>query len=265
MPEGPTIHRLAHDHESLFGGRAVRVSSPQGRFADGAAVLDGRVLETVQAWGKHSFHGFEGDRWLHVHLGLIGSWTHGTAPPPAPRGALRVRLENDTSYADLRGPIACELITERERDAVCARLGPDPLRKHADPERAWLRLARSRAPVGGLLMDQSVVAGVGNVFRAEVLYRAGIAPHRLGHDVTRPEWEALWQDLSRLMRSALRAGRIVTTRPDDRPRPGRRPTREESFYVYRRAGLPCRRCGNPVLVEVLQGRNLFWCATCQPR
>src|SRR6185295_10926464 len=102
----------------------------------------------------------------------------------------------------------------------------------------WQRIRRSRVAIGILLMDQSVLAGVGNVYRAEVLYRALIDPHRPGRDVSHDEWRALWRDLVTLMKAGLRAGRIITTRPADRDRGGRVRT-EDAHYVYRRTGLPC--------------------------
>ena len=112
-------------------------------------------------------------------------------------------------------------------------------------------------------MDQSVIAGVGNVFRAEVLFRHAMSPFRPGHDVNREEREAVWADLTALLRLGVRTNRIVTTRVEDRPRRTRRPTREESFYVYQRAGEQCRVCRTPVRTETMQKRNLFWCPTCQ--
>lgn len=238
------------------------MTSPQGRFADGAALLDGRVLDSADSYGKHLFLGFIGELWLHVHLGLYGTWTFGAAPPPPARGALRVRLVGNGSYADLRGATAVEVWTATEKTLLEARLGPDPLRRRPASDRAWDRLSRSRAPIGQLLMDQAVVAGVGNVYRAEVLFRAGISPHRPGRDVTRQEWDALWSEIVTLMKAGVRTGRIVTTRPADRPRAGRvRPG--DAQYVYRRQGLPCRVCGTPVATEVMAGRNLFWCPRCQ--
>ncbi len=91
-----------------------------------------------------------------------------------------MRLEGNGSYADLRGPTACEVWTPVEKSVLQARLGPDPLRRRPSGERAWERLSRSRTPVGQLLMDQSVVAGVGNVYRAEILFRAAVSPYRPG-------------------------------------------------------------------------------------
>ena len=268
MPEGHTIHRLARDHRPLLLGRAVSTSSPQGRFAAGADVLSGRRVEGIEPYGKHLFYGFQGDVLLHVHLGLYGSFTSGAGLAPAPRGALRLRMVVDgdggSHWIDLRGPTACELFTPADRDAVVARLGPDPLRKDADPERAWARVSRSRTSLGALLMDQSVLAGVGNVYRAEVLYRAGLSPFRPGRDLTERLWEAMWEDLRTLLRAGVRAGHIVTTLREDRDRRSGPARREDRFYVYRRHGLPCRRCGTEVRTEVMVGRNLYWCPVCQP-
>jgi endonuclease VIII len=263
MPEGHTVHRQAIEHAQRFGGRQVAVTSPQGRFAAGAALLDGRRVEATEAYGKHLFLTFAGERLLHVHLGLIGKWEFGSTPAPDPVGAIRVRLVAEASYADLRGAMAVEVWTPDDKARLLDRLGPDPLRADADESRAGQRIARSRAPIGILLMDQSVLAGVGNVYRAEVLYRARVDPHRPGRDLSRDQWRAMWRDLVTLMKAGLRAGRIVTTRPADRHRGGRvRP--EDAHYVYRRTGLACRVCGTPVATEPMAGRNLFWCPTCQP-
>jgi endonuclease VIII len=264
VPEGHTIHRLARDHAPLLLGRAVSASSPQGRFADGAALLSGRVLERVDPYGKHLFYGFDGDAVLHVHLGLYGAFTRGSGPPPAPRGALRLRMTGGDTWVDLRGPTACEVLTPAEREGILARLGPDPLRRGADGDAAFRRVAASRRVVGELLMDQAVLAGVGNVYRAESLYRAGLSPFRPGRELPEAVWRQLWEDLRVLMRAGVRAGHIVTTERADRERRSGRPRREDRFYVYRRQGLPCRRCGTEVRTAVMAARNLFWCPVCQP-
>ena len=263
MPEGHTLHRLARDFRNVFGdGQVLRVTSPQGRFAEGAALLDGFPMERTDAHGKHLFLGFPARRWVHIHLGLYGKFVVGEVPAPSPVGALRLRIEADTTYADLRGATACELIGPAEKAVIHARLGADPLRRDAHPERSWNRISTSRTPIGTLLMDQTVIAGVGNVFRAEVLFRHTMSPFRAGHDVSREEWEAMWADLTALLRAGVRTNRIVTTRPEHRSRRTRL-TANDSFYVYRRAGEPCRVCGTAVRTELMQGRNLFWCPTCQ--
>lgn len=279
MPEGHTVHRHARELKRLFGGTPVRLSSPQGRFAAGASALDGCVLVRTEAWGKHLLLRFDlppgSDRWLHVHLGLYGSWTTGHDEPPEPRGALRLRLLRESvtadgngddtvvAWADLRGPTACELLDDLATEAVRSRLGPDPLRPHSDPERAWQLLSRSRQGIGVLLMDQRVVAGVGNVYRAEALYRARLDPRKPGRELAHEQWLTLWADLVLLMRAGVRAGHIVTTERVDRGRRSGTALREDRFYVYRRHGLPCRRCGTDVQVAEVAGRNLFWCPTCQ--
>src|SRR6185312_12473680 len=122
-----------------------------------------------------------------------------------------------THWADLRGPIACEVLTEGEVDGVRARLGPDPLRDDADPEAAWRRIGRSKAPLATLLMDQSVIAGVGNVYRAEVLFRHGLDPLLPGRALRREQWDAVWADLVALMRDGVRRGKIETLRTEHAP------------------------------------------------
>lgn len=270
MPEGHTLFRLAREQDAAFAGREVRVSSPQGRFAREAALLDGRVLDDVTSYGKHLFAQFGADT-VHVHLGLYGKYTTGTGEPPEPRGALRMRWagpgeDGEGVWTDLRGATACELLDDGEVQTILDRLGPDPLRAGRGPaesDRAFARISRSRAAVGALLMDQSVVAGVGNVYRAEVLFRQGVSPFRSGRALTADEWAPLWEDTVALMKAGVRAGRIVTTRPQDRDRRSGRARRDDAHYVYRRAGRPCRICGTEVRTQVMVGRNLFWCPTCQ--
>ena len=270
MPEGHTIHRLSRDLLRSFGRRPVAASTLQDRFEASATLIDGATLTRTDAHGKHLFLIFRAlrpaDRILHIHLGLYGKFPIfplGEAASPAEeKGALRLRLANETSWADLRGPTACELITPVERKDILARLGPDPLRADADPERAWTRISRSKTTIGALLMSQDVLSGIGNVYRAEVLFRHRINPYREGRAVTHEEWADMWADLVTLLRAGVRAGRIVTTRPDDRPRRGR-PRREDSFYVYRRTGEPCRICGTEIATAVMVARNLFWCPNCQ--
>jgi endonuclease-8 len=257
MPEGHTLHRLATALTEAFAGQVVRVGSPQGRFEESAAILDGTVLVGAESFGKHLFVEFAGARWVHVHLGLYGKFEVRPGPAPDPVGQVRWRIVGPSSYADLRGATACELQTAEERAAVLARLGPDPLDPGAAPDRAWDRIRRSRAPIGGLLMDQAVLAGVGNVYRAEVLFRHRMHPLRPGRTLRVGQWASMWDDLVALMRDGVRTGRIETLRPGDR-------VDGERNYVYRRHGEPCLVCGAKVRTAELAGRNLFWCPRCQP-
>ncbi|SFP96589.1 endonuclease-8 [Amycolatopsis arida] len=267
MPEGHTLHRLARLHRRRYAGAPVAVSSPQGRFAAEAARLDGAVLHDVEAYGKHLFHHFGPLGTVHVHLGLYGAFTEAPLPVAPPVGQVRLRLVGRTHWTDLRGPNRCELLDEEQVDRIRARLGPDPLRRDARPELAWQRISRSRTPLAALLMDQSVVAGAGNVYRAEVLFRHGIDPMLPGAALEEPRWKELWADLVALMRAGVRTGRIDTVADEHRPEAtGRAPRQDRhggEVYVYRRAGLPCLVCGTPVARRELAGRNLYWCPACQ--
>jgi len=277
MPEGHTLHRLATALTEAFAGHPVRVSSPQGRFDAEAAQLDGTVLLTAESAGKHLFLDFDADRVVHVHLGLIGGFdVHPSADEvPEPVGQVRLRLVGGPdlarrpAYADLRGATRCDLVTGARRDEVVASLGPDPLRPDADPARAWARISRSPRAIGDLLMDQGVLAGVGNVYRAEVLFRHKIHPLRPGDTLRVGQWRAMWDDLVVLMGEGVRTGRIDTVRPEHTPEAMGRPPRVDDHggevYVYRRTGQPCLVCGSTVRTDVLVGRNVFWCPRCQRR
>jgi DNA-formamidopyrimidine glycosylase len=279
MPEGHTLFRLARDLTEAFAGRPTRVTSPQGRFAADAAVLDGAVLTGAESAGKHLFVEFAGERFIHIHLGLIGRldirvFDAQSEQLPEPVGEVRLRLvsapaqDGTTSYADLRGATRCDLVGADQRAEVIGRLGPDPLRADADLDAAWQRIRRSHRPIGDLLMDQAVVAGVGNVYRAEVLFRARMHPLRPGSTLRRSQFEGIWADLVALMAEGVRIGRIDTVRPEHTPEAmGREPRVDDhggEVYVYRRHGQECHVCGARVRSDTLVGRNLFWCPRCQP-
>lgn len=263
MPEGHTIHRLARQVGARLQGRVVAASSPQGRFADGAAWVDGRMLHSVEAHGKHLFLGVD-EQWVHIHLGLFGTVSL-VAPDPdgQPRGAVRLRLATDDTVLDLRGPTACAVVTDAEKLALHGRLGADPLRRDADPDAVFERLQRRRLSIGALLLDQSLIAGIGNVYRAELLYRGAVSPFREGRALSRPEWVGLWDDTVRQLRAGARSGRIVTTEPEHRSRTTGRARRADAHYVYRRSGMGCRRCGSSVQADQLAARTIYWCGTCQ--
>lgn len=224
------------------------------------------VFDDAQAWGKHLVQRYRDGRreqLLHVHLGLYGSFTELPVPMGEPVGHVRMRIVGEKVGVDLRGPTACELYAPADLEALVARLGPDPLRTDADPARAYAAITRSRRPIGALLMDQKVIAGVGNVYRAEVLFRNRIDPMRPGTSITADEFDALWADLVSLMKIGVRRGRIHVVRAeDDHGAPSYAIDRPRT-YVYRRAGEKCRICGTPIAHSELDGRNLFWCPTCQ--
>ena len=283
MPEGHTLRKLADDLTAAFAGRRVRVSSPQGRFAADAEQLDRSLVIGADSAGKHLFLEHEGERFVHVHLGLIGQFDvhtgveRGAAGVPDPVGAVRLRMVTlddptdplPTAYADLRGAIICDLVGAARRAEVLGRLGPDPLRRDADPDLAWRRISASPRAIGDLLMDQKVLAGVGNVYRAEVLFRHRTHPLRPGNTLRSSQWRAMWADLVDLMAEGVRTGRIDTVRPEHTPEAmGRAPRRDDhggEVYVYRRTSLPCLVCGTTVRTGELAGRNSFWCPKCQPK
>jgi len=289
MPEGHVIHRLAAELDHAFGGRTVSVSSPQGRFAEASALLDGTVFGTAEAFGKHLFLDFSPATvpavpggpaeqeelalrtgpFVHIHLGLIGKlrWVRPEAVQGA--GTLRLRIATEEHALELRGPQACALVGPEEVAALVTALGPDPLRDDADPERGWRRVHRSERTIASLLMDQRVAAGVGNIYRAEVLYRQRIHPDTPGSALSRRAWNRIWADFVELMPQGVRHGRIDTVRPQDSPEAtGREPRVDRhggEVYVYRRHGQPCLVCGREVSVRLFEGRNLYWCGRCQRR
>ncbi len=332
MPEGHSVHRIARQFERNVLGREVVATSPQGRFAEGAAVLSGRRVTAVRAVGKQMFLEFDGELWLRVHLGMYGAWDfageilvdptiasangrmgqtnqRGTVLPDAildaagensltsigaPRrarvhvrmseqttglpdagepewpppivGQVRLRLMTASTCADLRGPTACELQTPEEMRATIAKLGPDPLvdDPRAAEERFTGVVRRKPTSIALLLMDQSVVSGIGNVYRAELLFRARLNPHTPGRDVPEEVVRELWRDWSRLLAIGVATGQMMTM--DDLDEEAYRKAmahRDDRHWVYHRAGLPCRVCGTAIVLEELGGRKLYWCPSCQ--
>ncbi len=325
MPEGHSVHRIARQFERNFVGHRIAVSSPQGRFAEGAAVLNGTELTEVWAVGKQMFMGFAGDHWLRIHLGIYGAWDfsgdiqadatiasangrmgqtnqRGTvfdaegensltsigAPrktrvrmaeaekesaldvansfPSEPIGQVRVRLLTETVCADLRGPTACEVLTLEQVDAVLNRLGPDPQRDPSDVagQKFVDTIRKKNTAIGLLLMDQSVVAGIGNVYRAEILFRAGIDPYRPGKLITEDEAWALWRDWVYLLEIGVNTGQMMTIDglKGDAWRKAMA-NRADRHWVYKREGMPCLKCGTNIRLDEMANRKLYWCPSCQ--
>ena len=420
MPEGHSIHRLAGAFRDSLQGQVLHASSPQGRFAQGAARLDGQRLVQARAHGKHLFLGFapadsafsvslgEGGvsvsgevsgeegmstwepdaklTWLHVHLGIYGSWrftgdAQFTAPQfvGAPRsqidalsssvllgqdgdtrtlrttraathtddleagthletatvagdldadlepvelrvhqvwdaskmiayedfadrwflapgsgefrasepiGAVRLRLAGEHGVADLSGPNTCELLDAAGVAAVLGRLGPDPLSQPRSGFAAFRQAcARRRKAIGEALMDQAVLAGVGNIYRAEVLFAARLSPHVPAAEVSAAKLRRIWDWLVEQMPRGVATGRITTMDPSDyasfvQTHPevleggdggagaGGAGGEEadpvaQRYYVYQREGRICLRCGRRVRMEVAAGRKLYYCPGCQ--
>lgn len=319
MPEGHSVHRIARQFATNFVGHTATVSSPQGRFAFGAAQLDGHTMIDARAVGKQMFLEFDNGLWLRVHLGLYGAWDfagdisvdptiasangrmgqtnqRGTvldeagedsvtsmgAPrrarlrmaeseklgepytewPPEPVGQVRVRILTDSAVADLRGPTACEVLTGAQVDAVTAKLGPDPILDNSkEAEDRFVEAARKKpTPIGLILMDQSIVSGIGNVYRAELLFRARLDPHKPGNKVSETAARALWQDWAKLLQIGVETGQMMTMDyiSDDEYRKALA-SRSDRHWVYKREGLPCRVCGTHIILEEMGARKLYWC------
>ncbi len=265
MPEGHTIHRAARLQNKRFAGTTVNSDSPQGRFSTGAARVDGVRLDRITANGKHLFYNFESADVVHVHLGLFGKFKVRTLPTPDPSPNCRWLLWTETDELHLAGPTVCELITPEEADRIRARLGPDPLASghRIDPvERLGHKLCRRAIPIGAALLDQKVIAGIGNVYRSELLYLIGLDPFTPARDVGEASLSALWSEAVRLLRLGERSGRIVTVDPAELGRRRRRDLeRLERLYCYKRQGQDCRRCGDVIRSADIDGRNVWWCPT----
>lgn len=326
MPEGHSIHRIARQFQHNFSGKTVEASSPQGRFAEGAALINGTTLLRSFAVGKHLFLEFDDDRWLRVHLGIYGAWDfigevtvdptiasaagrmgqtnqRGTdldgledsinsigAPrrtrlviaeqerriataadegfPPEPVGQVRLRLLTENSVADLRGPTACEILTPEEVDLKLKQLGPDPASGVESLEEGEQEvvdtISRKPTSIALLLMDQSVIAGIGNVYRAEMLFRARLNPFTPGRELSEQQIRDLWRDWVHLLDEGIRTGQMITIDGlEGEQYRSALANRADRHWVYKREGLPCRICGTTVLMTELATRKLYYCPSCQ--
>lgn len=279
MPEGHVIHRLADEFTRIFGTQRLHITSPQGRFATESALVDGSRLERAEAFGKHLFLHFDAasdEHIIYIHLGLIGHLRFEDREKIW--GQIRLRIEpladgsfDDASThnlaANLRGPQWCRLITDEEYAIAVGKIGEDPIRDDADPKQVWAKVRRSKRSIGSLLMDQKLFAGVGNIYRAEVLFRHQQSPFTPGNAIDRSVFFAMWEDLVALMRQGVVDGEINTVRDEHTPEVMHRPARDDEHggevYVYRRAGDDCYVCGSDIAMKAYEGRNLFWCPTCQ--
>lgn len=259
MPEGHTIHRAALDHRRFLLGHALQVSSPQGRFTEGAAMLDERACRSIEAFGKHLLYGFDGGIWLHIHLGLFGRFRIHSSPASTPKGAVRVRLGGPAKTLDIHGPNTCELLNEAALQELLARIGPDVLRNDADANLAYKRIAKSRAAIGQLLMDQSVIAGIGNIYRTEILWRCRVHPQMPGRSLSRTSFDALWSDAQMLLAEGVRRNAIVTVEKAI-SKPGRGRYRERVNIFGKES---CPRCANTIHKFEIAGRTAYMCEACQ--
>ncbi|QDT62301.1 Endonuclease 8 1 [Stieleria bergensis] len=260
MPEGHTIHRIARDHTNWFANQKLRVSSPQGRFHDEAAVLSGQMLHTVEAHGKHLFYHWA-KQILHVHLGLYGKFRRHSSPPPEPRGLVRLRAVGKEHAFDLNGPNTCELITATQLEKLRERLGEDPLRTDAVPSRAWTKLQRSKTPIGQQLLNQSIIAGVGNIYRCEVMFLLGIHPKCASKSISSSTFEELWELLVELLNIGVDYNKIIIPKNGKRSQLKKKAFGDERLLVYKKDR--CPRCGTAIIEQPIGARKCYWCPKCQ--
>jgi len=264
MPEGHTIRYLSNVHRHLFTDTVVAATSPQGRFSEEAEIISGRALTGTSAHGKHLFLHF-GDSTVHVHLGLYGWFRFFRGGDEPSNDNVRLRLDGGVMVSDLSGPTTCELMPTDEIGKITARLGPDPIHGDADREKAWNKIHKSKKTIAALLMDQSVIAGIGNVYRAEFLFMSDQNPFVRGADLPREKFDEIWENAAWFLREGSKDGMIRTVDPghmteDERSVPLKY---TQNSYVYKRTGQRCRICGNTVMSENHAGRELYWCPTCQ--
>lgn len=259
MPEGHTIHRAARDHHKLFCGQKLSVSSPQGRFADGATLLNGQTCLSIDAFGKHLIYHFDQGNVLHIHLGLFGRIRKRKLPVVEPRGAVRVRFIGKTHVIDISGPTICRILTKQELMSLINRIGPDVLRSDANPDYAFNKISKSKSPIGRLIMDQSVMAGIGNVYRSEILWRQAIHPETPGQSIDKPTFDQIWADAKMLLEIGVKKNSIVTVDHEHSSQSSYR----ERVNIF--AKDRCPKCAGVIRRFEINGRRTFVCENCQPR
>lgn len=266
MPEGHTIHRLARDLNSTLRvkgkKRPVEASSPQGRFTDEAELLDGTSLRAAEAWGKHLVLDFDHAPLLHIHLGLIGKFRRKSADEPV-TGEVRLRLIGDDYLWDLTGPMVCALIDQDDLDSITKKLGPDPLRRDGSPDEFIDLMSRRKVPLAAALLDQKVMAGIGNVYRSEFCYLAGFDPRTPANSLDESQVRGLWDLAKAQLKVGLKLNRIVTRVPAEVGVSAAKISNEDRLYVYKREGLPCHRCGDEIRLLEIAKRKAWHCPSCQ--
>ena len=258
MPEGHTIHRAAMDHHKVLAGDKLTVQSPQGRFAEGAQHLSGKICIAVEAFGKHLIYRFEAGDSLHIHLGLFGKIRKHKLPLREPRGAVRVRLISDTHAIDINGPSICEVLNIEGLMKLTARVGPDVLRSDANPDLAFKRISKSKSSIGSLIMNQSVMAGIGNIYRTEILWRQAVHPETLGKNIDRQTFDRIWNDAKALLTLGVKHNAIITKRGSGRFKSKYR----ENFNIFAKES--CPDCKGEIRRLEINGRRAFVCQNCQP-
>jgi endonuclease-8 len=275
MPEGDTIHRAADTLQRAIGGQVVtRFESvlPKLTRADADAPIRGRTVERVEARGKHLLIWFSGDLVLRTHMRMNGSW-HIYRPGERwqrPHRDMRIVLETPAMHAIAFTVPVAEFVTSRDlaNHDVVAELGPDPLSDTFNAEQALERMqAHGDIEIADVLLDQSVIAGIGNVFKSEVLFGARVNPFVPVSQLTREQLATIVAVATRFMRANVVSGVVSGfSRTASMRRTTGRADPSARLWVYGRGGQPCRRCGTAISRQK-QGpyaRSTYWCPKCQP-
>jgi len=225
-------------------------TNQRGTDLAGTSTLEAPILDSA---GENSLHSIGAPRRTRLRMAESEKVEPEiTTFPPEPIGQVRVRLLTDTAVADLRGPTACEVLDPAEVDAVIAKLGPDPqVDDSPQAEERFVSIVRRKpTSIALLLMDQSVVSGIGNVYRAELLFRARQNPHTPGKKVPEETVRALWRDWVHLLRIGVETGQMMTMDDlDDDSYRRAMASRDDRHWVYKREGLPCRVCGTNIVMD----------------
>ena len=258
MPEGHTIHRAARDHLRIFARQKLIVSSPQGRFSEGASLLNKQICSAVEAFGKHLLYKFNNEYTLHIHLGLFGRIRKQKLPFAEPKSSVRIRLMGKKYLVDIIGPTICEVLDQKGVMDLIGRIGPDVLRPDANPDFAFEKISRSKAPIGRLIMDQSVMAGIGNIYRSEILWRQAIHPETPGKAIGRRTFDRIWRDARTLLAIGVERNAIVTVFDGQSAKKGQ----GEKYNIFGKTN--CPNCKGEIRRFEISGRRTFVCETCQP-
>lgn len=267
MVEGHQCHRVAHAHRKTLVGRKFKATSPNGRFSDEAKLLSGTKLSKIEVHGKNLFYFFGSDYVVHIHFGMAGAFvtfasTSVTLPDPKPTTRLQLSTTMDSPGPPITAHLSAMTVRLGDLDyysQAVSKLGQDPLRSDADESRVWSFIQQSKKPIGLVLMDQSIIAGIGNIYRAEILYKSRLHPEQPAHTISRDQWLTLWSHSVDLLKRGFTSGSIVTVDSEEALVLGAPWTRR---YVYNHSS--CGRCHSSIVTWSMANRTVYACARCQP-
>ncbi|KAJ1453202.1 hypothetical protein M885DRAFT_466628 [Pelagophyceae sp. CCMP2097] len=265
MVEGHSVHRVASGHRKALVGKKFAATSPNGRFATGAALIDGAVFQSIEAHGKNLFAFFDAkgvEHVVHVHFGMAGNWAvfdTKKEPEPPTTATTRLRLQAGTVVAHLSAMTVDHGNRVNLYDRKRSKLGEDPLRDDADSVKLWQRVSVSKKSIGALIMDQSYFCGPGNIYRAEILFKAGVHPDQPGLTLSKAQFDLVWLHTVSLLKRGYATGSILTV--DDAEKASlKRPDLRR--YIYNQA--KCPRCETRIVSWQINARTAYACPNCQP-